>query len=573
MRKNIITLVALTLSFGAFAQIGTGFGTKKPSPAAILEVKSENKGVLIPRIELKDLNTFGLAADTKDEGMLIYNSTEVKDASNVVTIGIGFYYWTNKPTGGQWEKVTSQSVVNNLVDRITVIESTTGSGETGGGTVVYIPGEDGKPGKLVIIDKTNGSSEIPLDEILLGNETETFFKVVEVEEEVDNVKKTFKKLHYFGEEAISKWILKDPKNNKREDAQTKMTVTDDKVAVIDITSVVSSNFERIVEDNKKVISETINKLDGSVSIKDAGDGKGYYFEVKKLDAAGDPLPSEIIYFNSMETKTSFVKTIGDAATAIEKDAKVAPTEAELKAKGSVVYKFLGEEKDAAGNPIPYYINATSDFLEIVKNNETIQKEITKVVNTGGGTDPGTPEPVDPTKPDPNSYGNVYYGDVNKDGNPILYTVNDGKTYAIDISQNILNEITNNQDIIEKLKEQTTVVVKDGEGAVNTGEVINGFQVKKLVTKVTVEDTTYGYDSTFKTAIPVGDSFARLLKATVLKGGVDGQLVADSATEVVFDKGAKTLKFSFGVGEMYTPVFNGDYDVILEFISTEAAPTK
>ncbi|MTG99529.1 hypothetical protein GJV76_15640, partial [Myroides sp. BIT-d1] len=86
MRKNIITLVALTLSFGAFAQIGTGFGTKKPSPAAILEVKSENKGVLIPRIELKDLNTFGLAADTKDEGMLIYNSTEVKDASNVVTI-------------------------------------------------------------------------------------------------------------------------------------------------------------------------------------------------------------------------------------------------------------------------------------------------------------------------------------------------------------------------------------------------------------------------------------------------------------------------------------------------------
>ncbi|WP_394367067.1 hypothetical protein, partial [Myroides albus] len=128
-------------------------------------------------------------------------------------------------------------------------------------------------------------------------------------------------------------------------------------------------------------------------------------------------------------------------------------------------------------------------------------------------------------------------------------------------------------IIEKLKEQTTVVVKDGEGAVNTGEVINGFQVKKLVTKVTVEDTTYGYDSTFKTAIPVGDSFARLLKATVLKGGVDGQLVADSATEVVFDKGAKTLKFSFGVGEMYTPVFNGDYDVILEFISTEAAPTK
>ncbi|MVX37219.1 hypothetical protein GOQ24_15550, partial [Myroides sp. LoEW2-1] len=202
MKKRITTLFLLALGVSSIAQAqtdipGVGIGNPLPSQSAMLDVASTNKGVLIPRIELTDLNTFGLAGNTKDEGMLIYNATEVKDASNVVTIGIGFYYWTNKPTG-QWEKVTSQSVVNTLSDRIKVVENATGSGENGGGTVVYVPGEDGKPGKLVIIDKTTGTSEIPLDELLLGNETETFFKVVEVEEEVDNVKKTFKKLHYFG---------------------------------------------------------------------------------------------------------------------------------------------------------------------------------------------------------------------------------------------------------------------------------------------------------------------------------------------------------------------------------------
>ncbi|WP_410505198.1 hypothetical protein, partial [Myroides sp. LoEW2-1] len=302
--------------------------------------------------------------------------------------------------------------------------------------------------------------------------------------------------------------------------------------------------------------------------------KGYYFEVKKLDAAGDPLPSEIIYFNSMETKTSFEKTIGNDTEAIVKDAKVAPTEDELKAKGSVVYKFLGEEKDAAGNPIPYYINATSDFLEIVKNNETIQKEITKVVNTGGGTDPGTPEPVDPTKPDPNSYGNVYYGDVNKDGNPILYTVNDGKTYAIDISQNILNEITNNQDIIEKLKEQTTVVVKEGEGAVDTGEVIGGFSVKKKVFSkqlTTPKDkATYAYNSQFEDGFVFAatDKFGRVKSVQILTK--DGQLVMSSVTDIVAT--ATKLDFKFGIGTMYSTLPTGvTYDVIVEYVSTEAFP--
>lgn len=602
MKKRISTLFLLALTMSAYAQDkpGVGIGNPLPSQSAMLDITAPDKGVLIPRVALTDLTKYSPIVGGEEAGLLVYNNNEVKDANDKVIVAVGFYYWTKAvapATAGKWELVTSQSIVDRLINRIEVIEKATGTGADGkdGGTVVYVPGEKGENGKdgtlgsIVIIDKDGNKKDVPTDELLLGFESETFFHVDEKDSTVpvdpNNPSAGFKKiktLYYYSELAISNWKLEQIKKGTYVKG-AKPSATDiggittavEGVTKIDISSIVSSDFKKIVEDNSKTISEKINKLDGSISIVNDGDATNpnYKFVIQKLKDDGTPDTAQEIFFNAMETKTSFGKTVGNDTAAEVADAKVAPTADDLKKKGYIAYKYFGEEKDVNGDPIPHYINVTADMKTILETNTEIRNQITQVIKEVKPVepDPNNPDPVDPTKPvDPKAYGNVYYGKVNSNMEPVLYSVDEtGKIHYINISQNIINEITNNQDVIEKIKEVTTKVITEGEG-VNTGEVIDGFYVKKGYATVTVNDA-YGYDSAFQGTIPVS-KFARLVKVSVLKGGVNGQLVVDSATEVVCNSGAGdagTLKFSFGMGELYTPVLNGDYNVIFEYISTDA----
>jgi|GEM_PF-5883654 len=94
------------MTVSIFAQTGNvGIGTNTPDGTSILDVNSDKKGILIPKVALAALNSpspitkaDGTAASSSDlpNGLLVYNTTTAGTAPNNVTPG--YYYWN----GTKW---------------------------------------------------------------------------------------------------------------------------------------------------------------------------------------------------------------------------------------------------------------------------------------------------------------------------------------------------------------------------------------------------------------------------------------------------------------------------------------
>ncbi|MEC4117188.1 hypothetical protein VSP20_09405 [Myroides phaeus] len=618
MKKKITTLFLLAIGAVSYGQEvtpkdgpGIGIGQSLPSQAAMLDIVAANKGVLIPRIELGDLNVFQLEGGANDEGMLVYNKTAVSATDPSKAIPVGFYYWTNVGTP-RWELVTSQSVTDKVLERITTIEKSVGvtpggdggqkpgvnPGE-GGGTVIYrpgAPGEDGKPGapgQIVIKDETGKDIPIDLADLLKGSQTNTFFKdamikkTIKVKNEngvLEDKEIEVKQLYYFGEKAIADWLLIG--GNEKKDPMTEMPNDAPGVLQVDISGIVSNNFKEIFNntETKETIREVLENVKGNVTIVDAnaGTGKEPNYIIKVGDGEGG---FQDITLNQLETKTRFEKTIGDGTTAVENPANVKLGDDQTKAKGKVIYTYFGEDKDT-----PYFIDITADMLTVLQENSTVKQEIVKVINNPvdedgkpiqPGGDGGVVKPADPSNPTEEekakAYGNVYYGPIDPktpNGEDVLYSVDkDGNKHYINITSNIINEITNNQGIIDKIKEVITVKVEpagdDGIGkGTETGEVVDGKAVMKAqfnAVSVAKGNGSLPYNSEFNaTGFKVND-FGRLLSIQILDKG--GQLAMNTVTNVTYDNGV--LKFKFGVGSMYATLPAGnEFDVILEYVSAK-----
>lgn len=96
--KINLTLLALALSAnGLYAQ--QGFGTNQPSKASVIDLQSDSKGLLIPRVALTSLTNFlPVKGETstnigKTNSLLVYNTATVG-----TTIKPGYYYWTTDGT-------------------------------------------------------------------------------------------------------------------------------------------------------------------------------------------------------------------------------------------------------------------------------------------------------------------------------------------------------------------------------------------------------------------------------------------------------------------------------------------
>lgn len=115
--KINLTLLALALSAnGLYAQ--QGFGTNQPSKAAVIDMQSESKGLLIPRVSLTSLSVFlpvkGETATNvgKTNSLLVYNTATVG-----ATIKPGYYYWTTDGTtpNSSWKRLLSNDDASALV--------------------------------------------------------------------------------------------------------------------------------------------------------------------------------------------------------------------------------------------------------------------------------------------------------------------------------------------------------------------------------------------------------------------------------------------------------------------------
>ncbi|RSC93302.1 hypothetical protein EI424_08715, partial [Tenacibaculum singaporense] len=100
--KKVTTLVLLILSVAITAQVG--IGTLTPNLSAQLDIKSDTKGLLIPRLNIDNLSTASpVSSTTINESLLVYNTNN--------TSGKGFYYWNGK----LWEQLVDITTVSNLI--------------------------------------------------------------------------------------------------------------------------------------------------------------------------------------------------------------------------------------------------------------------------------------------------------------------------------------------------------------------------------------------------------------------------------------------------------------------------
>nr|WP_317632385.1 hypothetical protein [uncultured Flavobacterium sp.] len=141
MNKRILkisTLVTLLVFSSQYAVAQQGFGTEQPSKASVIEMNSESKGLLIPRVALKDLTHFdpikgelGTNAE-KVNALLVYNTASLP-TYNIIP---GYYYWTTDGTLGTWKRLlaTDDTTALHLLGDVT--------GTLGATTVVKLQGRD-----------------------------------------------------------------------------------------------------------------------------------------------------------------------------------------------------------------------------------------------------------------------------------------------------------------------------------------------------------------------------------------------------------------------------------------------
>ena len=106
MKKMTALFVAGLFCLIATAQVG--IGTTSPNSSAALDVQSNNKGVLIPRVALIAANTAAPVSSPAD-ALLVYNTATAGTGGN--TVAPGFYYWN--ASNARWVGISSGKTNNS----------------------------------------------------------------------------------------------------------------------------------------------------------------------------------------------------------------------------------------------------------------------------------------------------------------------------------------------------------------------------------------------------------------------------------------------------------------------------
>lgn len=110
LKITIASLLFSSISFLSHGQntegVKIGSDVSPPAPSAMLEIESSSKGVLIPRVDILDLNTEAPVTNP-EESLLVYNTN--------TTTGKGYYYWN----GTKWVRLGS---VGSQIPKVTFAE-------------------------------------------------------------------------------------------------------------------------------------------------------------------------------------------------------------------------------------------------------------------------------------------------------------------------------------------------------------------------------------------------------------------------------------------------------------------
>ena len=541
-----ITLIAALLGSVYFAKAQVGIGTDAPKTSAYLDVEAEDKGVLIPRVALRSLSEFAPITGDKEESLLVYNTASANTGD--LAVSPGFYFWkTDK--GGYWERLANVTDLKEVIDGMDIrvddvldllkvaypsnnlAGTPTGGAELGGG-MVFIPGTNNDSAKIEYVYYDSATSTYvkkditaELENLISASESKTTIVTYEGNQ------------YYLSEAYIQNGGVTDA---------SQWTALPAGAILIDVVGGVVNNFNELVTNNPVTIEgHTYNTVqeyieyisqnatkDGALKIvldaDNPGNAKFQQWDGTNeiwVDVAASEFKSIV---TQNETRTFIGRSVDGAGyTELITD---------VKGDNKIVYEFTPESGEHN------YIDVTADILYSITNNEEIYNQVKNIINQGG---------------------NVYYGDVN--GDNVFYTIIGDVKTPIDISQTIINSITNIDD-------SQTNIIKN-----KLGDTIDASSNTSVFTGDTyIENgvTYYIYRGEFTTTVE-GE--------TALTSGValdkDGHKIlsiglnygAGSTASVTDVKAAgKTLKFNVGIGKNYTILDTSDVSakVMVEFASSE-----
>lgn len=563
MKKIIILAAFLGTFYTASAQVG--IGTPEPETSAELEILSNHRGVLIPRISLTDLKVYEPIDGTKVESLLIYNLNE--DISKEILKG--FYYWTLE-NGGQWNRIVSKAelttVINGLDNNVTKLEGDVkniqnvinyivptnpdnkDAAKEGHTTIVFDPVKN--EFKYVVyntVDNKYETANVDFEDLVLKEETKTFFREVTV----SDTDKT-KKFLFFSETTIQNWLAQ-----KGNEGKTENDVPNDAdgVVTIDVVGEIASNVSNFFNSKTTVLKEgstsehyTIEeliksistKVDGNVIYKNTGDStnanwefqfynNGKYETINLKDLVADTETTTVVVPVVKNGKTVGYKYFNEEAVKAFLASNAGKTAADI--TGDVTG---GTEVNVVGD----IVNNFSDILnQEVKEGDVTYKVgdlISKFINKGG---------------------NVYYGKIADDKEEVFYTIEDNgakKEISFDF---ITNYITNNVDKIKNILGDHIDV--NNSKVIFTGNTINNKKVYKFIGTTNIAKANSARTS--GVAIPAGAKVGSVVSIQVLQG----EMLKTTATTDIKVSGS-TLNFNIGSGNQYIMIGEGNYNVIVEF---------
>ena len=95
--------ISFCLFFTNISISQVGIGTTNPATGSMLDISSDDKGVLIPRVALTGTDDTTTITPSATEGLLVFNTNTTSIGST--TVSEGFYYWN----GIQWIKLQTNS--------------------------------------------------------------------------------------------------------------------------------------------------------------------------------------------------------------------------------------------------------------------------------------------------------------------------------------------------------------------------------------------------------------------------------------------------------------------------------
>src|SRR5690606_37683563 len=115
--KKQLQFLLLVGSILCFSQIKAqvGIGTPMPDASAELDVVSQDKGILIPRVALSSTQDMETISSGNVESLLVFNTASSTD------IKPGYYYWF----ANRWHRVVTADDVSKggVIDNVVVYDS------------------------------------------------------------------------------------------------------------------------------------------------------------------------------------------------------------------------------------------------------------------------------------------------------------------------------------------------------------------------------------------------------------------------------------------------------------------